>query len=87
MLKKFFYILILLIPQLTFAQLIEKDLREISVSDSLRKSVNRIPSLKRATILELNFEDVGQLLQKFAGINVKSYGGLGGLKTISVRGF
>ena len=86
MLKKFFYILILLIPQLTFAQLIEKDLREISVSDSLRKSVNRIPSLKRATILELNFEDVGQLLQKFAGINVKSYGGLGGLKTISVRG-
>ena len=86
MLKKLFYILILLIPQLTFAQLIEKDLREISVSDSLRKSVNRIPSLKRATILELNVEDVGQLLQKFAGINVKSYGGLGGLKTISVRG-
>ena len=85
-LKKLFYILFFLIPQLTFAQLTEKDLREISVSDSLRKSVNRTPSLKRVTILELNVEDVGQLLQKFAGINMKSYGGLGGLKTISVRG-
>ncbi len=86
MLKKLFYILILLIPHLTFAQLTDKDLQEIIVSDSLRILKTRIPTIKRATILELNFEDVGQLLQKFAGINVKSYGGLGGLKTISVRG-
>lgn len=86
MLKKHFYILFFLIPHLTFAQLTEKDLREISVSDSLRILKTRIPTIKRATILELNVEDVGQLLQKFAGIYVKSYGGLGGLKTISVRG-
>lgn len=30
-------------------------------------------------------EDVGQLLQKFSGVTLKSYGGLGGLKTFSFR--
>ena len=85
-LKKHFYILFLLIPQLTFSQLIENDLQEIKVTDSLKKSVGRIPILKRTSILELQAEDVGQLLQKFSGISMKSYGGLGGLKTISVRG-
>lgn len=29
--------------------------------------------------------DVGEIMQKFAGVNLKSYGGLGGLKTVSVR--
>jgi vitamin B12 transporter len=45
-----------------------------------------MPSLTRKEILELQTEDAGQLLQRFPGIHVRSYGGLGGLKTISVRG-
>ena len=36
-------------------------------------------------IQELQPEDIGQLLQKFAGVSMKSYGGLGGLKTFSFR--
>ena len=45
-----------------------------------------MPSLTRNEILELQTEDAGQLLQRFPGIHIRSYGGLGGLKTISVRG-
>jgi vitamin B12 transporter len=45
-----------------------------------------MPSLTRKEIIELQSDDAGQLLQRFPGIHVRSYGGLGGLKTISVRG-
>jgi hypothetical protein len=41
--------------------------------------------LIRKDIEELQPEDLGQLLQKFSGISMKSYGGLGGLKTFSFR--
>jgi len=47
---------------------------------------DQMPSMTRKEILELQTEDAGQLLQRFAGIHVRSYGGLGGLKTITVRG-
>ena len=43
-------------------------------------------TLSREQIRVLQPEDAGQLLQKFAGVTLKSYGGLGGMKTISVRG-
>lgn len=46
----------------------------------------RIQQLTRMQIQLLQAEDAGQLLQKFAGVSLKSYGGLGGMKTISVRG-
>ncbi len=42
-------------------------------------------TISRKDIEELQPEDVGQLLQKFPGISMKSYGGLGGLKTFSFR--
>lgn len=44
-----------------------------------------LKALERKDIQELQPEDLGQLLQKFAGISMKSYGGLGGLKTFSFR--
>ena len=37
-------------------------------------------------IQEFQAEDLGQILPKFAGVQVKNYGGLGGLKTFSFRG-
>ena len=43
-------------------------------------------SYSRNQILYLQPEDVGAILQKFSGTAMKSYGGLGGLKTVSVRG-
>ena len=41
--------------------------------------------MTEADITELAANDVGELLGKFSGVNLKSYGGLGGLKTIDVR--
>jgi len=37
-------------------------------------------------IRELQPNDLGELLRKISGANLKSYGGLGGLKTVSMRG-
>jgi len=42
--------------------------------------------LTRKDIEELQPDDLGELLRKVPGVNVKSYGGLGGLKTVSIRG-
>jgi outer membrane cobalamin receptor len=62
-------------------------LHAVDVVDSLRHLyTEKVPTIRRAQILELQAEDIGQLAQKIAGVQVKSYGGLGGLKTLSVRG-
>tara|TARA_R110002072_G_scaffold302402_1_gene485130 strand:- start:58179 stop:60134 length:1956 start_codon:yes stop_codon:yes gene_type:complete len=42
--------------------------------------------LTKTDIEELSANDVGELIQKIAGVNLKSYGSLGGLKTVSMRG-
>jgi len=42
--------------------------------------------LTRRDIEALQPDDLGELLLKLPGVNVKSYGGLGGLKTVSIRG-
>lgn len=41
--------------------------------------------LTELDIDQLQPVDVGELLQKLSGVNIRSYGSLGGLKTISVR--
>jgi vitamin B12 transporter len=42
--------------------------------------------ITRQEIDALQPDDLGELLKKLPGVNVKSYGGLGGLKTFSIRG-
>lgn len=56
-------------------------------------NVSYLPTLKLSTdqlitkrIQEMAAEDAAELIRKFAGVSLKSYGGLGGLKTISMRG-
>lgn len=41
--------------------------------------------LTEAEIKEINANDVGELVSRFAGVNLRSYGGLGGMKTVSSR--
>lgn len=41
--------------------------------------------LERDDIIELQPTDIGDLLRKVPGANLRSYGGLGGLKTVSMR--
>lgn len=70
------------------AQLREQKVREVSVQ-AQRQDERRIElnssKIDRKTIQELQPEDLGVLMQKFPGVALKSYGGLGGLKTFSVR--
>jgi vitamin B12 transporter len=42
--------------------------------------------ISREDIEIMQPDDLGELLKKLPGVNVKSYGGLGGLKTVSIRG-
>jgi outer membrane receptor protein involved in Fe transport len=42
--------------------------------------------ISRHEIEALQPDDLGELLKKLPGVNVKSYGGLGGFKTVSIRG-
>jgi len=42
--------------------------------------------LTQQDIEALQPDDLGELLRKLPGVNIKSYGGLGGMKTVSIRG-
>lgn len=53
--------------------------------EEIRRSTPRCAVLQKEQIQEMQANDVGEILQKIEGVNLKSYGGLGGLKTISVR--
>jgi vitamin B12 transporter len=58
---------------------------------SARKAVQNLSSsqplqtLNRETLEALRLEGVAEAVKRFAGTNVKDYGGLGGMKTVSVR--
>lgn len=71
------------------AQVTEKQLEEVQVEENYvykTTTKTQIQSLDRKKIEALKVNDAGELMQKFAGVSLKNYGGLGGLKTISVRG-
>lgn len=59
------------------------ELMEVTYIPVLKVNSNE---LKSKEIQEMAAEDVGELIRKFAGVSLKSYGGLGGLKTVSMRG-
>jgi len=75
--------------ELGFSQDSIKRLPEVSISPIFKEqnqtnSQSQTISSKQIELLQP--EDLGTLLQKTSGTSIKSYGGLGGLKTISIRG-
>lgn len=84
---RIFWILLILIHPQVFAQL-QQSLEEVNVIAPTNPSTTEATSQKlgKEQIRIMQPDDAGQLLQKFAGVSLKSYGGLGGMKTISVRG-
>lgn len=58
---------------------------EVIRKAEIRRQIPRFSVLLPKQIQEMQANDVGEILQKVEGVNLKSYGGLGGLKTISVR--
>ena len=44
-----------------------------------------VQSLSGQNIAELGIQNIADAVRRFAGTNVRDYGGIGGLKTVSVR--
>lgn len=86
--KNLVTISILTITFCSQAQVREQEVKEITI-DANKLENKRIDlnsnHIDRKYIQELQPEDLGVLLQKFPGVSLKSYGGLGGLKTFSFR--
>src|SRR3989338_5366483 len=83
------FFLLLLFPvslwsQVDTVQIVEEMEVHIDVSKAAKNRLNT--TLDTEEIQALQAEDVGEVLRKFSGTNLRSYGGLGGLKTVSVRG-
>lgn len=66
-----------------------KVLDEITVTDNISKNKTRSSSplqiITNTTFNQLNAHQVSDAVKYFSGVVVKDYGGIGGLKTVSVR--
>jgi len=83
-------ILCLLLPLAVSAQTdTAKKLKEVKVNTSPIPQVqNLVPSqqINAADFSRYNAFNVADAIRNFAGVNIRDYGGIGGLKTVSVRG-
>lgn len=66
------------------------ELRNVTVTSSRRQHSNALQTvptqyLDRNAINDLGIESVAEAMRQFAGVSVKDYGGIGGMKTVSVR--
>ena len=85
--KSYIFSALILFSLDAFGQRLENQLDTIEVVElRLERENHLVQKLNHSQIQALQPEDVGQLLQRFVGVSLKSYGGLGGMKTISVRG-
>ena len=61
------------------------------VTVTARRSPNKVTSavpiqtISRQDISQLGIQNMADAVRRFAGANVKDYGGIGGLKTVSIR--
>lgn len=67
--------------QLSEVEVVEK-VRPSSTSTSSPVQLMTTESIKR-----LGIQDLSEAVKRFSGVTVKDYGGIGGLKTISIRSF
>ncbi|MDR1222325.1 MAG: Plug domain-containing protein, partial [Tannerella sp.] len=66
-----------------------RELSNVEVVEKVRPSVMRegapIQLLNQTTFRRLGLQDLSEAIRRFSGVTVKDYGGIGGLKTVSVR--
>ncbi|MDR1201964.1 MAG: TonB-dependent receptor [Tannerellaceae bacterium] len=66
-----------------------RELPNVEVVEKVRPSVMRegapIQLLNQTTFKRLGLQDLSEAIKRFSGVTVKDYGGIGGLKTVSVR--
>jgi hypothetical protein len=69
--------------------LMYRELPQVEVVEKARPSVTRegapLQLLDRSGIERLGVRELAEAIRRFAGVTVKDYGGIGGLKTVSVR--
>ena len=66
-----------------------KKLKEVKINNSPIPQVQSIAPIQRISanaFEQYNAINVADAIRDFSGVNIKDYGGIGGLKTISVRG-
>lgn len=89
--KKYFLVcfsLWLFSSQWAFAQKIDavQEVKEVSVKASANKpSLRATQKADSASFLKTSSYNVADAIRNFAGVVIKDYGGIGGLKTVSVR--
>lgn len=66
----------------------DQELREIKVETSAKPSISKtlLQSYSDKEIDKIGIQSVSDAVRRFAGVSVKDYGGIGGLKTVSIRG-
>jgi outer membrane cobalamin receptor len=66
-----------------------RELSNVEVVEKVRPSVLRegapIQFLNQTAFRRLGLQDLSEAIKRFSGVTVKDYGGIGGLKTVSVR--
>jgi outer membrane cobalamin receptor len=66
-----------------------RELSNVEVVEKVRPSVLRegapIQFLNQTTFRRLGLQGLSEAIKRFSGVTVKDYGGIGGLKTVSVR--
>lgn len=66
-----------------------RTLSEVEVVEKARPSVTRqgapLQMMNKNEIERLGVHDLSEAVKRFSGVSVKDYGGIGGLKTVSVR--
>ncbi|MDR1937430.1 MAG: TonB-dependent receptor [Tannerellaceae bacterium] len=83
----------LLFPAMAGAQqgdtLMYRELPRVEVVEKARPSVTRegapLQLLDRSGMERLGMRELSEAVRRFSGVTVKDYGGIGGLKTVSVR--
>src|SRR5690554_4649357 len=53
---------------------------------STKQTTNRLTTITAKEIAQFQAHDLGEVLQKLPGLTIRNYGGVGGMKTVSVRG-
>ena len=81
--------LILLGNNFANAQIVQDSilqLQQVEILTTNEKSIIPVQELKGEQLRALNSHSVADAVRYFAGVQLKDYGGVGGLKTIDVRG-
>jgi len=82
-----FTFLLVLIGMVGYAQTDSlQKVKEVKVKTSLSKtSLRATQTIDSSSFLKTSSYNVADAIRNFAGVNIKDYGGIGGLKTVSIR--